>query len=453
MHNPFDMHRVVWNDGDVLTAGHFKELEVSIDNQRALGFVLAGYSGLVRDPDQQSGYNRADCITVKHGEGQNYKVTVDRVQGITPDGKIVQLNQRRTFDLSFRMTSANEDEYYYLYLVPQEEGEADVESDMEPVSGVVRFTPSSRISLSDETGTGLQIARLVLVDSVLSVDRSYIPYALFPASCDQSRNAIEDVRSSVGSVVTLLDSYISAFVPAAELAGILNVSLSLFRAASSVHALIMNTTLLTREVFNALIVFFCHVRVDALALSRILTSQSDTEKALGFAREIDPERLSAMIEKRDLTGAFVITSKWISGLISLLASLPSGPVIERSLRIRNVDFVRGSGFGNRLTITLDEPASLRRGASHATISLRDISLAEPKINNVRIGFDNSVYPQLLDLPGILKRQGNDTFTYRIDLPKEVIDKEQANTITLYLPQPFGEDIPDLKSRISVFIKE
>ncbi len=453
MNNLFDLQRVVWNDGDVLTAEHFHALELSIDTLNGLGHVLSGLTGFVRDPRRQRQYNQPDCVSIRHEHGSTYYVSVERLMGISNNGKIVKIDERRVFEVTLSSSNRTYDNECFLYLIPEQLEKLSPENPDVPESGVQYANPGFQMAVSDERDSGLVVARLVFHDATPEIDSSFIPYSVFVSSSETSLRAWQRLRDSLVSYISLLESYVWSLSQSSELSAIWNASCSLLRLVAQMHGATASQSLSSIGFFLALSSFFSATRADVRTVATLLMDKATRQRAIKHAETLDTGLLISKVEQQDLSGAYRLAAEWLVDLTDFLSILPLGPEVEKTLRIRHAELSVGQGFGNRISITLENPLSLHKGMTNVRILLREISHSEPMVNNVRIGFDNPLYPQLLDLPDILQRQDGDSFTYSIHCPKELINKEQVSTITLYLPQPFGEDVPDLKSRISIFVQE
>ena len=60
---------------------------------------------------------------------------------------------------------------------------------------------------------------------------------------------------------------------------------------------------------------------------------------------------------------------------------------------------------------------------------------------------------LKDMLNALKPIPNEKLSYRIECPKEIINRDSASVITIYVPTPIGEGVPDLKRYLTINIRE
>ena len=88
-----------------------------------------------------------------------------------------------------------------------------------------------------------------------------------------------------------------------------------------------------------------------------------------------------------------------------------------------------------------------------TIYLRSYSRAEPTHKNVRVSLGDVSQAMLKDLRNSLKPIKGEKLSYRIECPKEIINRESASVISIYVPTPIGEGVPDLKSYLTINIRE
>jgi hypothetical protein len=109
--------------------------------------------------------------------------------------------------------------------------------------------------------------------------------------------------------------------------------------------------------------------------------------------------------------------------------------------------------GNRLNIYLETEAQFLKGKTQITFQLREFSKSDPVGKNIRVGMGSAIFAQLLDLKNLLKRVPGESFTYTIECPPEVVTKDKASQLTLFLPQPLAEGVIDLKSHITIIIRD
>ena len=154
----------------------------------------------------------------------------------------------------------------------------------------------------------------------------------------------------------------------------------------------------------------------------------------------------------DLTTPFYYVLKILDSLIKYIDCLPEKIDIEKHLLIAHVDFSKIAG-ANKLTIRLQDKLNFKRGDTILKIKLRAFTRAEPVSRNVKVGLGDIPYPILNDIVNGLESIREEKLSYQIVCSPEQFESTTTNIISVYLPAPLGEGLPDLVSSTIVTIKE
>lgn len=445
--------KVLWRNGDVVSEVHFYALEEWIEQLVSINNFPIGTFGLFRNAFLQPDYNELENIKFKKLEGANYRVEIFHFQALTPQGRMIKIDDIRTFNFQFRPQQKTPDAKYILYIMPTDSGrDAIVESDSEPTTGVAVYDPLYEVSITNNQNTGVVLCRFKMEDNELVVDKSFIPFGIFISSSSVSVDAHSNVLTKFTLWNSLLENYLKSLKPTPELALIWNATGQFIRANGFYKSLFENAHIPTLNYFNSLQQFFNQIKSELQILS------------VGWEQTTLKQRINEVVEKLsepiftpnepqiDLEEAFLQSEKLFDDITKLLSYLPAGPIAEKTLPISKVELVKEAA-GNRLNIYLEGEAQFAKGKTQISFQLREFSKTDPVGKNIRVGMGAAIFAQLLDLKNLLKRVPGESFTYTIECPPEVVTKDKASQLTLFLPQPLGEGVVDLKSHITIIIRD
>lgn len=445
--------KVLWRNGDVVAEDHFYSLEEWIEELVSTNNFPIGTHGLFRNAFLQSTYNDLENIKFRRVEGSTYQVDIFQFQAFTPLGRLVKIDDTRTFNFLFRPQQKSPDSKYVLFIMPTDSGrDAIVESDSEPTTGVAVYDPLYEVSITNNQNNGVALCRFKFEDNELVVDKSFIPSGIFISSSAVSVDAQSNILSKFALWNSLLENYLKSLKPTPELALVWNATGQFIRTNGFFKPVIENVHSPTINYFISLQQFFNQVKSELQILS-VGWEQPTLKQRLNEAVEkLDVPIFSTNEPQIDLTETFSRSEKLFDDITKLLSYLPAGPIAEKTLPISRVELMKEAA-GNRLNIYLEGEAQFAKGKTQISFQLREFSKADPVGKNIRVGMGAAIFAQLLDLKNLLKRVPGESFTYTIECPPEVVTKDKASQLTLFLPQPLGEGVIDLKSHITIIIRD
>ncbi len=223
--------KVLWRNGDVVSEEHYYSLEEWIEQLVSIGYSQAGSYGLFRNSYLQNDYNNPENIIFKRLDGANYQVEISQYQGLNPYGKLIKIDDSRTFNFQFRPTQKSPDGKYLLYIFPSSSGrDGIIESDSEPTTGVSVYDAMYEVSITNHQNTGVVLCRFKIEDNELSVDSSFIPVGVFIDSSPNCAVAGNGILTKFSLWSSLLDTYLKSLKPTSELALIWNATCQFIRA-------------------------------------------------------------------------------------------------------------------------------------------------------------------------------------------------------------------------------
>ena len=293
---------------------------------------------------------------------------------------------------------------------------------------------------------------LKFTDNELIVDKSFIPFGLFINSSSLSLEAHKNLLKKFNRWSSLLENYLKSLKPTPELALIWTSTCQLIRVNSFSKSLFENYNLHTLVFFNSIQQFFNQIKSELQILSvgweQISLKQRINEVVEKLNGSVTPSNESQI----NLTESFKQSEELFDSIIKVLSYFPAGPIAEKTLPISKVELIKEAA-GNRFNIYLENEAQFVRGKTQISFQLREFSKSEPIGKNIRVGIGIEIFAQLLDLKNMLKRVQGEAFNYTIECPPQIVNKEKASQLTLYLPQPLGEGVTDLKSHITIIIRD
>jgi len=454
--------KVLWRNGDVISNDHFIALEEWIEQLVGYSNRNLSISGFFRDPDEQVSYNNIDNISFYHIEGSRYRVDIEKLQGITPSGRIIKIDEKRSFDFLFKPTQRNPGDVYYLYVLPSSRGEQNNQApEVELTTGLVLYESMYELSLSNDQNFGLLICRFKFDETTkLVVDKLFIPFGLYIDSSPMSLVARENLYKKFTLWNSLIEKYLKEKLSPNELYNLTIPTYNLLwtmtsqfiRANALLKPVIENKHEATVLSFKSFQQFVNFIRAEFVIFSVGWEQETEKQKALEVLNILQEPIVIPLEQQIDIHLTFTQAEKILDSLLQFLSYLPGGPIAEKTLPISRVEIIKETA-GNRLNIYLEGETTLAKGKTHMTISLREFAKSEPLVKNIRVGMGSTIYAQLLDLKNLLRRVPGKVFSYTIDCPPEIVTQERASQLTLYLPPPLGEEIIDLKSHITIIVRD
>ena len=453
MSSSSELKRVLWRDGDVVSEGHFYALEgwteqlVEIVNQQS------GVYGLVRNPALQPTYNDLNNVALEQREPTQYRLTLEQFQAITPQGHLIRVDERRSMDFQIRPAQKTSDGIYTLYIMPAEtRSDGSSTSDSDVVTGVVMYSPVYECAISNDRDTGVPLCRFKVAAGEVSVDPSFIPFGLYIDSSVPGLGAHEEFQRKFVLLKSLVEKYITSLKPTPELEVIWSSTASLVRVCGFFDPIFESTHTPTGQFFRSVRQFLNSLATDLQLVSIGWTQESLRKRIAETLEALRRPLYDSSLPVFDLAEAFRQSTKCLETVASLLAFFPAGPIAEKTLPIGRVDFTKEIA-GNKFIIHLESEAQFAKGKSQLTIYLREFSKADPLGAILRVGLGAAIFAQLLDLKNLLKKIPGESFSYSIECPPEIITKDRATQLILYLPPPLGEGILDVRKHITIVVRD
>lgn len=448
------MKKVLWRDGDVISERHFYALENWTEKLVGLVNQQSGTYGMVRNAALQPGFNKAGNIRFKQIDGSHYRVEIEQIQAVNMFGLFMKIDGVRALDFHFRPVQRSADGHFLLYLLPQSgTGNGTPHpSDVEVETGATLYDAPYELSASNDANIGVCICRFKVEDNQAVIDESYIPFGIHVDSTVGSGAAHERVLQKLQQWNSLLERYTETLKPTPDMIVVWNAAGNFLRACNFLKPLLEQPHQPIFQFFWTLQQFLNSVRTDVKILSFGWPQESLKKRANELIDLLDQPVVVPVGQQFDLLTAFSLAEKMMDASVKFLSYMPAGPITEKALTISRVD-VQKEAAGNKVTVTLEEETGFTKGKSRLLIQLRDFARTEPMGSNVRVGLGAVIFAQLLDLKGHLKKVPGESFGYTIDCPPEVVTRDRASQLTLYLPPPLGEGVIDLKNHITIVVKD
>jgi len=453
MSEHLSLKRVLWRDGDVISESHFYALERWTEHLVGLTNQQAGTFGLLRNAALQSDYNSSSNISFKQIEGSHYRVDLERIQAVNAFGQYIKIDALRSMDFHFRPVQRSPDGNYFLYVSPVLSGPNGSEpSGSEVVTGAAMHEGSYELSVANDANIGVALCRFRIEENQIRMDQSYIPFGVHIDSSPMSSAAHDNLIQKLLQWGGLLDRYMDSQKPTPEMMVIWSVTGQLLRMTTYSKPSLEQPHTPTVLLFRNLQQFFNALRSELKILYLGWPQESVRSRATELMNLLDQPLVVPVGQQFDLTQSFAQAERLIDASIKFLSYMPAGPVTEKTLAITRADLMKEAS-GNKITIHLDGENSFTKGKSRLTIQLRDFSKADPVGGTTRVGLGPVIFAQLLDLKGLLKRIPGESFSYVLECPPEVVTREKAAQLTLYLPPPLGEGVIDIKSHVTIMVKD
>ena len=451
----FSLNKVVWRDGDIITEKHFSFQENWIENLVALSNQSIYRYGYYRNPITQEHYNKRENISVHLVEGSQYRVDIEYIQAINPYGKFLKIDDRLSLNLNIQLFKRDSEGFIIVYLLPVQLSSEDVDkidrlSD-EVYTGLRMYYQPYELSTSNNNGDGVPLIRFKILGNYLDIDETYIPFGITLDSNSILSSAYSSFIEKFERFRTIVADYLYSHSARPGMQYIWETAAGLYRITEKFSPKFEGSSNFTTEFFKLYKEFINSIRAE-LSIFTIGYNQDYYRQQLADLLEVIDKQVIRLIEQQyDLTYAFgVINDSW-EALSKYVGNLPEGLDVEKNLPIKSVELKKVAG-SNKLSIYLEEEFEFKQGESLMTLELRSYSQQEPAHRNVRVTLGDVPYAMIKDLVGGLKSIRGENLSFRIECPKEVINRSKANLITIYLPPPLGENVPDLKRYLAVKVR-
>jgi len=451
----FSLNKVVWRDGDVITEKHFSYQESWMENLVALSNQSIYRYGYFRNPITQEHYNRRENISVHLIEGSQYRVDMEFIQVINPYGKFLKIDERRSINLNIQLFKRDEEGFIIVYLIPikissQDADKLDRISD-EVYTGLRVYYDPCELTTTNNNGDGVPLIRFKVQGNHLDVDETYIPFGLTLESNTILSNEYQVFLEKFERYRTIVADYLYSHSSRPGMQYIWEVASGVYRITERFAPIFDNKSFFTLDFFKSYRELINCIRAE-LSIFTIGYNQDYYRQQLSDLLEVIDKQVIRLVEQQyDLTYAFgIINDSW-EALNKYIGNLPEGLDVEKNLPIKNVELKKVAG-SNKISIFLDDDFEFKQNESLMTIELRSYSQQEPSHRNVRVSLGDVPYAMIRDLVGGLKSIRGENLSFRIECPKEVINRSKANLITIYLPPPVGENVPDLKRYLAVKVR-
>lgn len=453
MSDHLTLKKVLWRDGDVISEDHFYALEEWVEQLVGVVNQHLGTFGLVRNAPLQPGFNNPDGIAFKQVQGTHFRVEIEQLQAINAFGKVLKIEGRRAIDFHFKSAQRTPDGGYLLYIAPiGASPDGSQPSGPEVVTGTTLYDVPYELSTSNDDGTGVPICKFRYEESQMVADRSYIPFGIFMDSSPTSAAFHEELLGKFESWYSLLDRYIQTLKPTPDMMVIWSATGALYRLAHEGRPILSQRNAPTFSWFTSLQRFLGSISAELKIVAIGWPQESLKQRVAEVTETLDAPLMALSGQQFDLAGAFAQASKALDGAVKILSYMPAGPITEKTLPVVRAE-VQKEAAGNKIVAHFEEESSFTVGKSRITIRLREFSKSEPARTDVRVGLGLAIFAQLRDLRNHLKKVPGEAFTYTIECPPELVTRERAGQLTMYLPPPLGEGVIDLKSHITVIVKD
>jgi hypothetical protein len=450
----FPLKKVLWRDGDVITEDHFKKFEEWVQNLFGINNQYLNTYGLFRNILFQDYYNNDKNISFHHIEASSYRIDIEYFQGVNQLGNVFKIDEKMEFKINIEYSKSDEDGKIIIYLLPKKSTDFDNE-EMDRLSdeietGTRLYYNQFYLSTTNSGNEGIPIIRFSTKGNELDIDQSFIPFGI---QINSSNYAIKAHKYFVDEFLRykrLLRDYIQTQRADHEPI-VWTLSSNIFRKIAEYEKLIVSSESRTIDYFLNLENFFNSIHAELHLLIINKRGEFLTQKTKDLIDIFEIPIVKRFEQQIDIRYAFDISMKILDGLIKYMEYLPSGPISEKELPVRNVTLNKIAGW-NRHIIEFTEEVEFQQNETIMTVYLRSFSRAEPIHYNVRIGLGDVSPAHLRDNVNVIKPIKDEKHSFQIECPKEAINKSSAKMISLYLPPPMGENVPDLTSNVVITIR-
>lgn len=451
----FPLKKVIWRDGDIISESHFYNQERWVESMIGMSFQHHVRYGMFRNPILQDMYNRNENITFHHIEGAQYRVDVELLQLVNQMGQVLKIDARQSLNLIVQFFAGDDEGRIMVYLLPEDIDPDDkdlMERNSEEIqTGTRLYSQPCKLSTTNDYNNGVPIMRFKVQGNVLDRDETFIPFGLHMDSSTACMFAHDRFIEKFQRYKNLLSDYLKTLRPTENLMQIWEVTTQLYRLLEGYEPAFLDKGMKTIEFFRSLQQYINLAKAELRILS-IGYEQDFLRQKTADALEILETPLITIIEQQyELSYSFQQAERVMDGLMKHLEFLPAGPISEKDLPIQRVEFSRVAGF-NKLTVFLEKEMEFSKGESLMTVYLRSYTRSDPAHKNVRVSLGDVAHGMLRDFLNSLKPMKDEKHSYRIECPKEAINRTSASIISIYVPTPIGEGVPDLKGHLKITIR-
>jgi hypothetical protein len=457
----FPLHKVLWRDGDIITESHFKSLEAWAENLVGAAGQKHRTFGFLRNPALQDAYNKSTNIHFhvidesQYKESQ-YRIDIERMQVVNPFGQILKIDERRSFNLRIQFAKQTEEGYIMAYLVPttvNDNNMEKIEAHEDNISeGLVLYHMPCELTTSNDKRNGVPVLRFIVQSGLVSIDETYIPYGVHLDSSTISIDAHKLFTDKYERFSALLTDYLNSLRPIPQLMLVWQATSELYRLIEGFKPYLADPTMPTYNFFKVLQEFVYRLKAELKILSIGYDQDYLSQQSADTIELLEKPLINIVEQQIDMKQAFDQSYVILDTMMKYLELLPAGPVSEKQLPVDRVEFSKVAG-SNKLKIFLKEEVEFHKGETQMTIYLRSYSNAEPIHKNVRVSLGDVSQAMLKDLINALKPIPGENLSFRIECPKEIINRDRASIITIYVPTPMGEGVPDLKRYLTINVRE
>ncbi len=439
--------KVQWKNGDVITEQHLLGMESWVESgQAALAVQLGGF-GFMRVGTSDADFNDCSTIAVRNVQGTQYRVKIANFRGITGQGRIVSQIDPHEFELTFRTTERDSEGFWHLFLIPVDEsGPGSAASEVS--AGPITYEPLCAVQTSDSQQEGLCVGRLKVDGPSVSFDQEFLPLCFTLDASPQSIARFERAAGHYQRFMASVEEYMKAVAHRPGLEAIWGYSTQLFRLLSYSKPSLLNVRQLSRDYFLAAEKLFTAVSGEL----KILASEFKDPKLLADIHatvEQIASPVSTLALDRNMGKPYDAVTAGLEALSHLLSRFPEGPAVEAALAVADILFTKGTAY-NKLTVHFVEDVMYTKEESKLIFKFRDFAVREPSTWDIRLALGADLpYGSLPQLNDLLRRVSTEEFDFRIDCPGSVLGSGKMRKLTLYLPPPMGENVDNLRGRVTV----
>jgi hypothetical protein len=445
--NSVKILKVQWKDGDVVTEQHLRGMESWAESTQAALAIQLGASGFMRVGRSDADFNDCSTIAVRNVQGTQYRVKIANFRGISGQGRIVSQIDPHEFELAFRTTERDSEGFWHIFLIPLDESGPGSASP-EVTGGPVTYEPLCTAQTSDSQQEGLCIARLKVDGPSVSFDQAFLPLCLTLDASPQSIARFEQAAGQYQRLMTSVEEYMKAVAHRPGLEAIWAYSTQLFRFLSYSKPALLNVRQFSRDYFLAAEKLFTAIAGEL----KILGSEFKDPKLLGDIHatiESLSTPISTLALDRNMGKPYDAVTSGLEAIAHLLSRFPEGPAVEAALAVADILFSKGTAY-NKLTVHFVEDVPYSKEESRLIFKFRDFATREPSTWDIRLALGADLpYGSLPQLNDLLRRVSAEEFDFRIDCPGSVMGSGKMRKLTLYLPPPLGENVDNLRGRVTV----
>jgi hypothetical protein len=379
------------------------------------------------------------------------------MQAVNLFGRIIKIDERRTFDLHVRASERSLEGFYFLYIIPFDGQMNDSGKEQEEVSTGVSFYQEPYIlSTSDDNNTGILLCRFKMEGKQIEVSDDFIPSGVFIDSSEMSVQKHDLLIEQFDLWNSKLEAHLLNRDWNIALEQVQNTIFRLLRDANYFRPLIQYGHTQTVWYFKILQQYFNLVKVNLQLLVKRYEDGDLIKKTMNVINGLNQLLTIQTGKQYDLGPLYNQTVELLMHLIDLSEEFPDAPRSIKPLTILDVDFDKGA-IANKLFIRLKEDAHLNIEKSRVTFELRKYSKTDPIDWDIRFAIGNDSFARLDPIENCLKRDSANHLCYKIDL--DMVDNriKKPNTMqfTLWVPHPIAEGLSkkDLADNMTIIVRD